>query len=243
VTLIFEHLRLAAAPALLARDAQATAKRPALLWFHGLGADKETHRPELARLAQAGFLAVGVDAVGHGERRRADLESLVAQPRPARQACFFDLIEETIAELPRIVAALHARQDCAAGAIALAGVSMGACVVYGALAAGLPVAAAAALLGTPDWPRPASPHRFPERFLGTALLSIVAQCDDIVPPNETRAFHRALDAAEGGAAGRHGLIELPGASHIMAPADWERAVGSAVAWLAGHALPAARGTS
>jgi alpha-beta hydrolase superfamily lysophospholipase len=40
---------------------------PTVLWFHGFTAGKATHRPEFATLAEAGFLAVGIDAAGHGE--------------------------------------------------------------------------------------------------------------------------------------------------------------------------------
>jgi hypothetical protein len=60
-------LRLGPAPALIVRPDDTP--RATLLWYHGLGVSKETHRPELERFARAGILAIGIDAAGHGERR------------------------------------------------------------------------------------------------------------------------------------------------------------------------------
>ena len=51
--------------------------RPVVLFYHGLHSTKETHRKELESLATRGFLAVGVDAVGHGERRIEDLSQFL----------------------------------------------------------------------------------------------------------------------------------------------------------------------
>jgi pimeloyl-ACP methyl ester carboxylesterase len=76
---------------------------PAVLWFHGLGADKDVHRFELRRFADAGLLAIGVDAVGHGQRRMADFE----QPFPASPAAspqlFNGFVKRTVAELPELI--------------------------------------------------------------------------------------------------------------------------------------------
>ena len=50
-------------------SADAAAARGTVIVHHGLSGQKEVHGRELVSLAAAGFLAVGVDAVGHGERR------------------------------------------------------------------------------------------------------------------------------------------------------------------------------
>ncbi len=53
---------------------------PAVLWFHGLGMDKETHRKKLEQIARAGFLA------GHGERSLPDLDERIDVSREASSA-------------------------------------------------------------------------------------------------------------------------------------------------------------
>jgi hypothetical protein len=58
-------------PVLIAHVEELFAPRPAVLWFHGLGVDKETHRPELQMFAQAGFTAVGCTS---GSKRCCRLE-------------------------------------------------------------------------------------------------------------------------------------------------------------------------
>lgn len=72
------------APALIVRPSDEPL--PAVLWFHGFGVDKETHRPELERLAAAGFAAIGIDAAGHGERRLPDLAERQAGSRDEARA-------------------------------------------------------------------------------------------------------------------------------------------------------------
>lgn len=80
---VSEPVRLAGAPALLVHrsDAQAASRRGTVLLYHGLGVDKHCHLHELKSLARAGFLAVGVDNVGHGERRYPDYEARFAAER------------------------------------------------------------------------------------------------------------------------------------------------------------------
>ncbi len=62
-------LNIAGVPVLMAAPALDGAPFPTVLWFHGFRADALAHAGELERLASAGFLAVGIDAVGHGARR------------------------------------------------------------------------------------------------------------------------------------------------------------------------------
>ncbi|MGZ8456745.1 MAG: alpha/beta hydrolase family protein [Gemmatirosa sp.] len=78
MTIDFTRRVLAGVPVLLARRAQHHGPRPVVLWLHGFRAAAEDNRDELARLAGEGFLAVGVDAVGHGARRDERLAVRVA---------------------------------------------------------------------------------------------------------------------------------------------------------------------
>ncbi len=72
------HLTFASAPALaLFRGSpEDRAKLGTILFYHGFGQSKEDYRAVLSQFAEAGFLAVGIDGVGHGERRILTLMSV-----------------------------------------------------------------------------------------------------------------------------------------------------------------------
>jgi hypothetical protein len=227
---LFEPARLGPAPALLARPAAASGLLPAVLWFHGFDADKETHRPELGALAKAGFLAVGIDAVGHGERRFPDFAERFAGTKDGTDRLFLDLVAEGVAEVPRIVEALRAGGQAEPDRISLGGVSMGGFIVYGALAAALPFPAAVALLGSPEWPRETSPHLHLDPFFPTALLSINAGSDEVVSPAGARALHRALRPLYAAQPDRLRYREIEGSPHMMGAVDWALAIRETVGW-------------
>ena len=79
-SIALESRTIGGVPLLLAFPQAGDAPHPAVLWFHGFGVDNEVHRKELEQLARAGFLAVGVDAAGHGARRLPDLDARQAAP-------------------------------------------------------------------------------------------------------------------------------------------------------------------
>src|SRR5215217_5002203 len=108
MTVLFDQRRLCTAPALLARLEGLPLPLPAVLVYHGLGADKEIQRKELVTLAEAGFLAVGIDAAGHGERRLPDFEARFAGPWEEVEPLFLSLVTETVAEVPAVLDALVA---------------------------------------------------------------------------------------------------------------------------------------
>lgn len=180
--------------------------RGVVLWFHGFGVDKETHRPELERLAQAGFLAVGVDAAGHGERRDPELAAKQAAPREEARAAMLQYVEETAHDVSRLLDRF--------GSAALVGISMGAFVVYRAASLDPRIRTAVAILGEPLWPIADD----------VALLSITAECDVNVPPAAARALHA-------GRGGEHRYVELEGEQHLMSAAAWERTMDETLAWL------------
>jgi hypothetical protein len=67
-----------------------------------------------AALAQAGFLAVSVDAAGHGDRRLPDFDLTFNDERwdrdfEATETDFLRLIDDTAAEVPSIIDDLAAR--------------------------------------------------------------------------------------------------------------------------------------
>ncbi|MCM8596871.1 S9 family peptidase [Accumulibacter sp.] len=227
----FENRPVGPAPALLAWRTASSGPRPVVLWFHGFTADKGTHRPELELFADAGFLAIGVDAAGHGERRLVDFEQCLAGPPEQRHRLFLSLIAQTVAEVPAIIDGLPQNAD--AQRIAVGGVSMGACIVYGAIAADCRIRVAAALLGSPAWSA-AGGGPPPRPGLLPALLSITAECDDVVPPAAARAMHEEL--ASHSRSGREFVKyrEIRGAGHMLDPRDWDQAVHEVSAWFSTH---------
>jgi len=211
--------------------------RGTVLVYHGLGSRKEARDPELAVLARFGLLAVGLDSVGHGERRYADFEARFGPERAERDvagadADFFAVVRATAAETSCIIDALVDRGWAYPNKIGVAGGSMGGYIVYAAVLADLRVQAATPIAGSPQWPLPwsESPHRSPERFFPTALLSQTGECDTTVPPALVQAFHRRLAPYYGGAADRLQDIEYPGIGHTLPPSIREQAWQRAATW-------------
>jgi hypothetical protein len=220
MTVLFEHRRLGAAPALITRPSSARLPLPMVLWFHGFTADKATHRPELATLAGAGFLAVGIDAAGHGERRLPDFEERFSGTREETNREFYALVAETTAEVPGIIDFLCGAGLADEARIGAAGVSMGGMITYGAITADPRIRAAVALLASPEWPHPASPHLEIDRFFPTALLSITAGRDEAVPPTAARAFHSDLEELYRQHPERLRYVEIEDSLHMMTPEAW-----------------------
>lgn len=220
MTIAFRRARIDAAPLLLAHRDDFALPLPTVLWFHGFGVDKETHRKELSMLAEEGWLAVGVDNAGHGERRLDDLDARIAAPRQEAFATMLELADATAREVPRIVDELQSQSLADPQRVAVAGISMGAFVVYRAVAYEPRLRAAVAILG--------SPEGVPlDALARTALLSINAECDVNVPPAPARTMHAALG-------GNSRYIELPGAEHLMDEESWATTMRELRAWLAAN---------
>ena len=226
-----ERTLLAGVPVLLVRPVSLRAPAPTVLWFHGLGADKDVHLPELHRFAEVGLVAVGVDAVGHGERRPTTDEHQLARSPNDGLRTFESLVAGTVAEVPALIDALIERGLADSGRIAVAGVSMGGCIVYGAIPGDRRIGAAVALMGSPERTQ-LGPGRFADDlFFPTALLSITAERDTVVPPAAAQALHARLAPFYGQDPDRLSLLTISAAPHFMSAQDWERAVGQACAWL------------
>jgi uncharacterized protein len=231
VSVLFEKRRIGAAPALIARPSLASLPLPTVLWFHGFTAGKATHRPELTTLAEAGFLAVGIDSAGHGERRLPDFEERFLGTPDEQDREFYSLVAETVAEVPGIVDLLCGEGLADETRLGAAGVSMGGMITYGATATDPRIRAAVALLASPEWPHPASPHLEIDRFFPTALLSITAGQDETVPPAAARALHAELEERYRQHPERLRYVEIEDSLHMMTPADWAWSLREAAGWL------------
>jgi dipeptidyl aminopeptidase/acylaminoacyl peptidase len=204
-----------------------------VLWFHGFGVDKEMHRPELERFAQAGFLAVGVDAAGHGERRLPDLDERREGTQEQALLTVLELAPQTARDVPTIIDALVRESLGDPERVAVAGISMGGYVVYSAVMVEPRIRAAVAILGSPDWPQGDSPHRHLHALARTRLLSITAERDENVPPAAARTLHRRLSEEYPGAQQRY--VELPGEPHLMSAEGWAVTMDEMLRWLQAHA--------
>ncbi|HEX7239208.1 MAG TPA: alpha/beta fold hydrolase [Longimicrobiaceae bacterium] len=231
---VFERRAAGGVPLLLARPEGREGPLPAVLWLHGFGVDKETHRPELERLARAGFLAVGVDAAGHGERRLPDLDARIDAPREEALRTMLELASATADDVPGVLRALVRDGVADPARLAVAGISMGGYAVYRAVVVEPALRAAVALLGSPEWPRPDSPHLHVDALRRAALLSVTAERDENVPPDAARRLHRVLAAGHPDP-GRQRYVELPGAEHLMSEEHWRAAMDETLAWLNLHA--------
>jgi len=220
-------------PVLLAKPEASAPFMPTVLWFHGFRADALAHAAELERCAEAGFLAVGIDASGHGARRDTTMADRIASASGGALSVVLDLVEETVRELPALVDALVREHGADPTRISVVGISMGAFLAYRAVVTGPPLRAVVALLGSPTWTRATSPHTHHDAFRHVALLSITAEHDVSVPPASTRVFHQQLAMIQP-TSPTHRHHELRGAGHLTSAAEWSEAMRLTMDWLREH---------
>jgi uncharacterized protein len=221
-------LSIAGVPALVATPANAAAPLRTVLWFHGFRADALAHAAELERCAALGFLAVGIDAVGHGSRSDPGLAARMTAAGAALPVVL-DLVDRTIAELPPVVDELVRVHGADRGRVSAVGISMGAFLVYRSIVAGLPWRSSVALLGSPVTDD-GSPHLALEAFASVPLLSITAEFDESVPPGSVRRLHAGLAEHDGGAS-MHRHHELRGSGHLTSAEHWAEAMYETMGWL------------
>jgi uncharacterized protein len=240
--MISQHFSLVSAPALALfhGPAEQRARQGTILFYHGFGASKETYVSVLQRLAEAGFLTIGIDAVGHGERRYPDFSERFPPFEPSfmdnlqLEAAFLSLVRATVREIPSLLDALLERGWAYPGHTGIAGHSMGGFVTYAAVVADPRIQVAAAVSGSPRWklPWPDSLHLHLDRFFPTALLSQIAATDTQVSPDGTRGLHASLVPYYAQAPERLRLIEYPDATHALSEQEWEQVWSEVVRWFA-----------
>jgi len=199
--------------------------RGTVLLFHGLRSQSRDNHAELALLAERGFLAVGVDAIAHGERRASDFDEQVGRGFHS----WLRWVQETANEVPVLVDALAALLGPRMGKLGLTGISMGGYVAYAAALREPRVAALVPILGSPDWTgggqhetafSGASPHHHPEGFAPRPLLALNAGQDQSVPPRHTRAFLERLRPYYAATPEALQYHEYPESGHFMSGEDW-----------------------
>lgn len=206
-------------------------QRGVVVLLHGLGGSKHVQLAEAEKLAEHGFVAVVLDAVGHGDRRYPDFEQRFSPLRAERS--YFETVAAGALELRAVVAALRQRLRLPVGAC---GISMGGATLFGAMARGLVLEAAVTIVASPEWRGVGeSPHERPERFGLTPLLSMTAGRDTVVPSEAAAAFHRVVQARF-----RPGCLVLrhfPDEGHLFSPAAWAEATDTMVNWFDRFLVP------
>ena len=229
-----ESHRLGPAPALLVFEGsmEKAAARGTILLYHGFSASKESNVKELESLAARGFLAVGVDNIGHGKRRYPDFEYRFFQAHEGFGTAFIEAVQATAEEVPTVVGALAGRGLVKPGRLGLTGISMGGYIAFQAALLDRRIVAAAPVLASPCFQAPAtdSPHEHPERFFPLALLTQNAGKDEHVPPEHSREFHKVLKPLYASAPERLKHVEFAEAGHFMPEADWEQLWENLLTW-------------
>lgn len=204
---------------------------PTVLWYPGYRASAAANEKELVRLAGAGLLAIGVDAVGHGLRAESDPDDRIPGHPQGARGVMLEMAAATLAELPSLLQGLRSAGLGVSREVAVVGVSMGGYIAYRAPLVAPEVRTVVAILGSPEWPGDTqSAHRNPAAFANVAVLSITAERDVNVPPQAAHGFHAALEAMHEGRQ-RFKYVEHPGAEHLMNEAQWERTMEETRQWL------------
>ncbi len=233
---------LAGVPALVAStdDPEQAAVRGTVLLLHGLTGSKEVQRNEAHSLARNGYLAVALDAVGHGARRYLDYAARFPPDDLARfDRTFYAGVAESADEISEVAAALHDRGWARPGGLGACGFSMGGFTLFGAITGGCKLDAAVAVVASPRWrDQPRSPHEALDRYFPTPLLIHTGGADAVVPPGDARALHAALVSRYASAPERLRYVEHAGEGHMFSEAGWRRAWSDALAWCDRFLAPA-----
>lgn len=230
-----ERMSLADAPVLTVHrgSRQEALGRGVVLFFHGLNGSKEVHERELNLFAEHGLFAVGIDAVGHGERRYPDFQERFALGNPQLEDEFLGVVQATAREVPALLDTLITQHGADPTRLGIGGASLGGYITYTALVAEHRLRAAVPFIASPEWnlPLPASPHQHLDRFFPVALFSQTAGQDGVVRSSDTRSFHERLEPFYAQAPERLRYREFPESAHMMRHQDWEEATRDAAAWL------------
>jgi alpha-beta hydrolase superfamily lysophospholipase len=234
------YLKLASAPALalFQTSPEESARHGTILFYHGFSESKDNYVEVLTRFATAGFLAIGIDGVGHGERRYPDFVERFPPIQPPLiddmqlEAAFLSVVRATAQEIPAIIDALSEQKWIYDGRLGISGHSFGGFVAYVAVVTEKRIRVAAPVVGSPQWKLPwlESPHLHLDQFFPTALLSQTAHNDTRVLPDFARNLHQRLASYYLRAPERLCYIEYPNSTHDLFAQDWQQAWKSVVHW-------------
>lgn len=233
-----EHRKFGDIPTVLVCEdsPERAAEEGCILCYHGFTSSKDAWLHDLKILAKGGFLVIGVDAVGHGERRHPDFETHFSGSQTEIDEAFLRIVEESSAELPDLVDELFGNGLVLEHKLGMFGVSMGGFITYAAVLKEPRLSAAVTLVSSPEWwmmPSPKSPHNHPEAFHSIKLLSQTAGKDQSVPNHYAQSFHKRLREHYEDYTERFKYRDYPASNHQMNP-DWQEALAETVVWFQSH---------
>ncbi len=219
---MIEKFHIGSIPAVLfAREDVFEAKQKrAVILYHGSSASKETHEKELLSLADSGFLAIGIDNVGHGERKYSSSERLFSDDNPDMVENMLKAVDETALEIPSIVKFLGSELGMTGKNIGITGISMGALIVYKAISIESNIGCAVPILGTPKYCSYETKD-YLKSFARISMLSLNAAKDQYISNEETKHLHSILKNRYKTYAERFFYKEYPESDHFMLPHDWD----------------------
>ncbi len=212
-------------------DLQAASQNGCILFYHGLGASKDIQSKELVDLANSGFLAVGVDNVGHGDRVFADFKERFSENNPERVKNIVSAVSETASEINILINWLTDRQILQNNKLGIVGISMGAFIAYAIPMFDNRFKTMVAILGSPLWQdSPESPHNKITFYSKLSLLSLNAAKDNIVPAEHAKEFHLKLKNKYSDYEKRFKYIEYPNSGHFMEEDEWYECWNECLKW-------------
>ena len=216
-------------------DPGTAAEKGCILFFHGLGASKDVQRPDLESLAAQGYLVVGVDSVGHGERRYPDFDRRLSKTNPDFMREFLTVVLETAKEVPFLVDVLEQTGLIRNGHVGIAGISQGGFITYTAVTLEPRLKIAVSIVGSPRWALelPESPHLHLKAFYRVFLLSQNATRDEPVPSRDARDFHRRSRRFYPDDATRFAYVEYAESDHLLG-AVWDVLWARTLGWFGSH---------
>jgi dienelactone hydrolase len=194
-------------------------QHPLVLVWHGLGGEKEDLLEALEHLAGQGFAAIGVDAVGHGARRSAELEERLFGKPDEQARAFLDVVQASSAEVPALINAVDAEGWRGTQPLALLGTSLGGFITLAA-PRDERIAARLSISGSPrfDDGRPGSPEERLDACWPCAILLLHGADDDVVPAGPGLAFIEGLRPLYLDDPDRLRRVVLPGEGHLFSAA-------------------------
>jgi pimeloyl-ACP methyl ester carboxylesterase len=232
-----QNLTLDSVPLLLTHPRQNPADNRGVVFFsHGLFGQKENGREILEILTDLGYLAIGMDNRGHGQRRWKELEARINPQEPESEGIFLELVLSSAQDIPGLRLAIQEKGWNPQGFWGIAGVSMGGYITHTVLTLDQAFDRAVSIVGSPryklDWPQ--SPHLHLGRFDQVRLLNLTAGKDDIVHSKPVWDFHRKLSQRYSDAGHRFFHHEYPDSGHMMREEDWADALRRLREWFSSN---------
>jgi len=203
-----------------------------VLFYHGLGAAKDKQLKELNSIADNGFLAIGIDNVGHGEREYCDFEERFSDKNPDKIKNIYNAVKETALEINQLINGLTKKKYLINNKLGIVGISMGAFISYEVPLHTDKIKTIVAILGSPIWKNlPDNSDLKLKKYSSLSLLSQNAGKDIWVPAVGSKEFHDKLKEEYNDYAKSFKYVEYPESGHFMEENDWNECWSETLKWL------------